>query len=521
MAGAGPPPLDPFRFLVLNLTLGIGHFLVLFNTGAYLPMIPYAAGAFGRAPTFGDWTQANFFIAMALAFPIAPRLAGRFGEVHTLVGAFLVFALSSAVCASTAHFWVFLLARGAQGFSGGVTVPLSFRAMLRHYRPEQRHLGLVLWGIAALMPFTLGPTLGGLLIHEAGFRALFILNVPAALAVALLCTVVLFHRESGLVAEPMDWGGLVLLVVALAGGLWALDLAEVGDFWRSPRVEALAFVSVAAGIAFAVWEWRCTIPLVDVRLFRRWNFAIGALGLFATALLFQGLMAIYVVQYEVTLGYSPLWVGLLILPMAIFSKLASVFTHRWMTRVDPRLIGFVALLGIAATCDFVSSYNRSASFEALLWPQVAAGIFLGGLFPPFAAIGLSGLAGAAEWQASAVLNLSRVSGQAFGVPLFAILWEVRDIVHRHFLVEADVGARRHVAVLLGLLADHGLAPRVAHAVVAQALDKAAGELALGEVFYIAMWGFVALAGLCLVARPVLFAERDAPVRLAAQELVEP
>ncbi|WP_211307026.1 hypothetical protein [Acidiferrobacter thiooxydans] len=120
-----------------------------------------------------------------------------------------------------------------------------------------------------------------------------------------------------------------------------------------------------------------------------------------------------------------------------------------------------------------------------------------------------------------MLNLSRVSGQAFGVPLFAILWEVRDIVHRHFLVEADVGARRHVAVLLGLLADHGLAPRVAHAVVAQALDKAAGELALGEVFYIAMWGFVALAGLCLVARPVLFAERDAPVRLAAQELVEP
>lgn len=47
------------------------------------------------------------------------------------------------------------------------------------------------------------------------------------------------------------------------------------------------------------------------------------------------------------------------------------------------------------------------------------------------------------------------------------------------------------------------------------------ELALGEVFYIAMGGFGALAGLCLLARPVLFAERDAPVRLAAQELVEP
>lgn len=521
VSGDARAPLDPFRFMVLNLTLGVGHFLVLFNTGAYLPMIPYAAGALGRAISYGDWTQANFFIAMAAGFPIAPRFAGRFGEVHTLVGAFVVFALASAVCASTHGFWVFLLARGAQGFAGGVTVPVSLRGLLRHYRPDRRNLGLVLWGVAALMPFTLGPTLGGILIEELGFRALFILNVPIALAVAALSTVVLFHRESGLQSQPMDWRGLILLLGTLACGLWAVDLAEVRDFWRSPIVETLGLASLVALGLLVAWERGRKEPLVDVRLFARWNFTVGALGLFLTGLLFQGLMAIFVIQYEVAMGYGPLWVGLLILPMAIFSKLASILTHRWMTRIDPRLIGMFALVGMGASCAFAASYDRNASFDALLWPQVVAGIFVGGLFPPFAAIGLSGLAGSAELKASGVLNLLRVSGQAFGIPVFATLWEVRDIVHRHFVVEADAAARAHISQLQAALAAHGLRPSVAHAILARSLGRAAGELAMGEVFYIAMWGFFALAGLCLLARPVIFAESDKSVRLAAQELVEP
>ncbi len=521
MSGKARAPLDPLHFLVLNLTLGVGHFLVLFNTGAYLPMIPYAAGALGRAISYGDWTQANFFVAMAASFPVAPRLAGRFGEVHTLVGAFLVFALASAVCASTHDFWIFLLARGAQGFAGGVTVPVSLRVMLRHYRPDQRNAGLILWGVAALMPFTLGPTLGGILIEVFGFRALFILNVPIALAVAALCTVVVLRHDSGLKPRPMDWLGLILLLGTLAGAVWTLDVAEVRDFWRAPTVQFLGLASLTAFVLLVLWERKQAEPLVDMGLFARWNFSVGALGLFLTALLFQGLMAIFVIQYEVTMGYGPLWVGLLILPMAIFSKLASIFTHRWMTRIDPRLIGVFALVGMGVSCGFVASYDRNASFDALLWPQVVAGVFVGALFPPFAAIGLSGLAGSAELRASALLNLMRVSGQALGIPVFAILWEVRDIVHRHFVGEADRAARAHIARLEGVFAAHGLRPSVAHEVIAHALGHAASVLAMGEVFFIAMWSFFVLAGLCLVARPVIFAETDAPVRLAAQELVEP
>ncbi|MHB8979451.1 MAG: DHA2 family efflux MFS transporter permease subunit, partial [Acidithiobacillus ferrooxidans] len=50
--------------VLLNLAIGLGHLLVLFNTGAYLPMIPRVAGSLGVNPAYADWTQANFFLAM-------------------------------------------------------------------------------------------------------------------------------------------------------------------------------------------------------------------------------------------------------------------------------------------------------------------------------------------------------------------------------------------------------------------------------------------------------------------------
>ena len=514
-------PLGARKLVILNLVLGIGHFLVLFNTGAYLPMIPYAAAALGHAVPFGDWTQANFFMAMAFAFPIAPRLAARFGEVHVVVAAFLAFAAASAVCASTGHFVTFLAARGLQGFAGGVTIPISYSAILRHYRPDQRNIGLILWGIAALMPFTLGPTLGGILIHVFGWRALFVLNVPLAVLVAIFCTVVLFQRETARVAERLDGVGFVLLAIGLIGALWAFDIAEVGDFWRSPRVGTLGLTSLCALALFIAWEWDHPAPFIDLRFFRRRNFAVGGFGLFATALLFQGLMAIYVVQSEVALGYTALWVGFLILPMAIFSKLASILTHRWMTRIDPRWLGSAALSGMAFSCWLVASYNRSASFDALLWPQVLAGVFVGALFPPFAAIALSGLRGPAELRAGSILNLLRVSGQALGIPVFAVLWEVGRTVARHFVSASDGLARLHIAVVTQALARHGMDQAAAAGVIAHAFGKAADLMALGEVFHIATWAFLGLAALCLTAQPVVFAEPDAPLRLGAQELIEP
>lgn len=518
---APSPPISLGLVALLNLALALGHLLVLFNTGAYLPMIPHVAGSLGRNPSYVDWTQSDFFMAMAFAFPTAAWFHHQWGEVRALAGAFLVFALASAICAATHDYRWFLAARIFQGYSGGITIPLSLGVVLRHYAPPKRDIGLTLWGVAAIAPFTLGPTIGGWITDTLGWRWLFYLNVPAAIAVGLVSAAILWGREAEHHYPPLDWQGAFLLLLGIFALQSALNLGEMDDWLRSPVVIGLLLGGTVALIYFAAWEWNTLHPLLDLRLLRRRNFLIGGLGLFLTALCFQGTMALYIVQFQLTFGYTAWMVGLLLLPMAVFSKLTSMLTHRYVHRVDPRILGLIALCGFSIGSFWVSSYNKNASFAELLWPQILVGTFLGGLFPPLAAIGLSGLRKSAEMRGTAFLNLLRVSGQAMGIPVAAALWDRRRILHRHFLGEGNAMTREQSSSAHHVLQANGIGAPVSHGLLTSAIAHQAALLAFNEIFYIAGWAFLALGLLLLLARPVVFAEPDARVRLAMEELVEP
>ncbi|MHB9136968.1 MAG: DHA2 family efflux MFS transporter permease subunit, partial [Acidithiobacillus ferrooxidans] len=472
-------------------------------------MIPRVAGSLGVNPAYADWTQANFFLAMALAFPTATWFLNRWGEMRSLLGAFLAFALASAVCAQTSIYDWFLAARIVQGYAGGLTIPISLGVILRHYTPQRRNIGLTLWGVAAITPFTLGPTVGGWITDTLGWRWLFYLNMPIAVAVALISAILLVGREAEHRHPPLDWPGLIFLLIALTALESALNSGEIISWWRSNTIIFLTTIGAAALVFFALWEWHSAHPLLELRFLRRRNFLIGAIGLFITALFFQGTMALYIVGFQLSMGYSAWMVGLLLLPMAIFSKLSATLTQRFLNHIDARILGMISLLGFSAGSFWVSSYNRTASFDELLWPQILVGMFLGGLFPPLIAIALSGLRGAAEMRGTAFLNLLRVSGQAMGIPIIATLFDRRMILHAHFLAEngGTITSMLNISVKNARTSDY--------------ITHHAAMLAFNEIFYIAAWGFLIVAGLLLLAKRVVFAEPDVRVRQALEELVEP
>lgn len=501
-------PLGTGMVVLLNLVIGLGHFLVLFNTGAYLPMIPHVAGSLGVNPDFADWTQADFFLAMALAFPTSPWLLHRWGEMRVLTVAFVMFALASGVCAVTNHYDSFLIARIVQGYVGGLSIPVSLQIILRHYHPQRRNIGLGLWGIAALTPFTLGPVIGGWITDTIGWRWLFYVNIPIAITVALVSLILLFEREMEHRHPPLDWRGLIFLVIALAAGESALNIGETLSWWRSHVIICLGITGLIALLLLVIAEWYTPHPLLDLRLLKRRNFLIGSVVLFFTALFFQGSIAIYIVGFQLVMGYSAWMVGLLILPMAIFSKISFMLTQRLLNRLDARILAVISLTGFSAASFWVASYNHPASFSELLWPQAFVGIFLGSLFPSIIAIALSGLSGPAEIRGTALLNVLRLSGQAMGIPLIATLFDRRMIFHAHFLAEGQSSLADLPTSLLN------------HIRTAELLKQHAAMLAFNEIFYIAAWGFLMGAGLLLLSKAVVYAEPDIRLRRAIEELVD-
>src|SRR5579885_1207749 len=268
--------LRGWRFLLLNVALGSAHVVVLFHARAYVALLPHAAGDLGGVtPSFGSWAQTDFLIALALGFPLARWLAGRVGDYRLFVAAFLVYAAASALCATGPTLWWFLPARILLGLTGGLTLPLAQALWLNEYPARLKSLGLGLWGLLTLMPLTMGFALGGWLADEWGWRALFVMNVPCALAVAGVTGALLSGRGFARRRIRFDLVGFVLLALVLGGTQTLLNMGNDFDWLDSPFLRVVLVVVVLSVIGLVLWEPGERHPALDLRLFAHRNFAVG------------------------------------------------------------------------------------------------------------------------------------------------------------------------------------------------------------------------------------------------------
>jgi DHA2 family multidrug resistance protein len=110
--------------------------------------------------------------------PISRWLSGRFGDYRVFIAAFVVYALASYLCAISETLWLFLPARVFLGFAGGVTLPIGQALTLQEYPPRLKSVGLGVWGLFTVMPFTIAFPMGGWIADELGWRYLFYLDIP-------------------------------------------------------------------------------------------------------------------------------------------------------------------------------------------------------------------------------------------------------------------------------------------------------------------------------------------------------
>ena len=507
------------RFLAANLSIGLGHFLVLFNGGAYLPMIPKIAGSLGCNPGYVDWTQDLYFLGLGLAFPLAPWVRSRLGDKDGLLLAFALFAGASMVNAISTDYACFLFARIVAALAGGLTIPLSLSLLLSHYHESSKSRGLFLWGWASITPFAFGPFLGGLLADTWGWRWLFMLNIPLAVLVFLG---IWAWEDAGhnRAKHDMDWLGYGFLVAALGCAVMLGNFWDVDGWWDTPRSQWLVVGLVISLSALFLWAWPHPQPVIDLRLLRQRNFSLAALGILLTGFFFQGLLAALVVLYQLQFGFSAYRIGLLLLPMAIFAPLSAAFSHWYLRRHDPRWLGLVAMALLSIAAFWMSSWALPVSPDTLHGPPLLVGLALGAVFGVWARIGLLGLGIAEEQRAASLLNLLRSSGQALGIPAIAVFWERRSDLHRHFLIaDPSQQALAWDASLRALSAR--LTPAGAQDYLSGQVALHAGSLAFNEIFYVGGWAFLGLAILVLFTHPARASAEPMAEQMAVAEMVEP
>jgi EmrB/QacA subfamily drug resistance transporter len=287
--------------------------------------------------------------------------ADIYGRRRIFLVGIAIFTAASVACGLAPDITVLIASRAVQGLGAALLTPASLAMLGAAFPDNERSSAIGLWAGFGALTAAAGPVLGGWLVDQVSWRAIFWLNVP--LAVVSCTLAVLFARESrDPESKAIDWKGAALIVVSLACLTWALG-AVVKFGFGDLIVLAASGVGLAAFAGFIAVEARDpTHAMMPLALFKSRNFS-GANGL--TLLLYFSLGGtLYFLPFGlIRLGlYTATQAGAALLPLALILGFGSYFAGGIANRFGPRIslgLGpFVAACGLAllAVADFHASY---------------------------------------------------------------------------------------------------------------------------------------------------------------------
>ncbi len=494
--------LEGWRFVLFNLALGLGHALVIFNAGAYIAMLPRVAGGLGIPPSYSTWTQTDYMTALAVGFPLGGWLARRIGPFRTVAPAYAGFALAALLCALARDLPLYLAGRILLGLCGGLTLPGGQALLLGEYSPQRKSVGIGVWSIVTLTPFSLGPPVGGWIADTLGWRWLFWLNIPVALFIATTLLILLYGRDTLRVRRVrFDTVGFALCTTVLFGLQTVLNLGNDRAWLQSGTVTALSLVTAGSLLLWVLQAGYARHPFIDLRLFADRNFAIATSVMTLGFLMFQGLLSLLIVQIQFQLGYSSWLAGLVFLPMAILAKPVASVMHEIVKRADPRFLASLSLLGFGICYFHLSRYSQADAFAHLFWPKLLEGACLGGFFVPLTTLMLHGLPVKRHAHALELANLLRIAAGAAGITVAGIVLYRRQPMHLTRYAEQHTVFEAPTEVALNLFQSLGLDETQAAAQFARLASRYSVIHAINDAFWMAGCGFLALAALVWLAKP--------------------
>lgn len=355
-------------------------------------VVNIALPAIGRTLNAGpaelQWTINAYLLPLSALLLIGGAAGDHFGRRRLLMIGIALFTAASIACAIAPSAGVLLAARALQGVGAALLMPNSLAILGDAFSGEERGRAIGTWAAVGAIAMAIGPPLGGWLIQTVGWRGIFLLNVPIALAASVIAW--RYVRESSAGARPLDWIGATLATFALLALTWSLTIWSAGH-----SVSMAVWLSAAAGLLLLTG-----FLLVERRLADR---AMMPLDMFAsrpfvgltllTFLLYGALGGNLVLLPYVLMtagGYTPLQAGLVLLPFPFIVGPSSRYMGRLAERIGPRMPLALGALTTGAGFAILGFLDPSASY----WVSA---------FPGMVVIAL-GMAGAVAPLTTAVLS---------------------------------------------------------------------------------------------------------------------
>ncbi|WP_115944360.1 MFS transporter [Amycolatopsis thermalba] len=344
-----------------------GIVLAVFMLMLDATVVTVALPAMGRDLDGGlgdlQWVVNAYTIAMAAVQLTAGALADRYGRRRLFLLSVTAFAVASLACGLAPTVGVLVAARVTQGLAGAVIFATTLALIGQCYTGAARGTAFAVRGTAAGVAVVLGPVAGGLLTEGLGWRWIFFLNLPVALAAVVIGWIRLPSVEELARGRRIDVRGPVLWAVSLVSLVYALlHAGERG--WADPEVLICLTVAAVSLAVFLAVEHRHAHPMLDLSLFGSRRFVGTQIGSFAVQGSVFALFVYFSVYFTDQLGYSVVETGLAFLPVVAPIMVAGAVVGAVLERIPPwlgvggalGLIGLGLLLMLGITRDTGSAH---------------------------------------------------------------------------------------------------------------------------------------------------------------------
>ncbi|GAA4201433.1 MFS transporter [Actinocatenispora rupis] len=392
------------RRAVRLVGVSLGYFLVLLDTTVLTVALPDLRRSLGGPVAGQQWAVAGYTVVFAALLLGAGAVADRYGARRVFAAGVAAFGVLSLASAAAPTLWVLVVLRALLGAAGAACLPASLALVARLYPvAAERARALGAWAAITGVALAAGPVAGGALVSLAGWRAVFLVNVPVA-ALALLLTAgrtLAAPRGTGRV----DWGSQLLAAAFL--GLVTAAVIGAGAF--SLPTGAAALLALALLVRR---QRRAPHPLVPTALLRVPAARSALLSGAAVNFALSGTLFVVTLVLQDRYGWGPLAAGLAFLPLTLPTAFNPLVTGRLVARYGPRrpvLAGLGLLTAGALLLAAAPGYAVLA--VGLAVTGLGVSFALPALVTATVAAAPDGLAG----TASGLLNAVRQVGATVGV----------------------------------------------------------------------------------------------------------
>lgn len=442
----------PEKWLVVVAVL-LGTFTIILNNSMLNPAVPHFMTVFGEDAVSTGWVITIFMVTMGMTVPLTGYLGDKYGKKQLYLVGLIIFMIGSILGTFSWNLSSLIVFRGIQGIAGGIMMPLSLALIFEVFPRNERGLATGIWGVAAMMAPTIGPTLGGIIIELGDWHWLFLINVPIGV-LGIIIGAMYLKNTNKVDGITFDKWGFLTVTLGVGTILYALGKVSALEHLVDPLNLTLIIIGFISLFLFVKIENKLDQPLLDLSIFKNKAFTYSVIISNSTSIgLFGGIFLVPLLIQHVY-GLGPVITGLIFLPAALFTGIFMTVGGRMLDRNGPLFVVTSGLIIMGAFTLALGFTTLETSLITIFILMALRGVGQGFSTMPATTAGMNAIPDKFISRGSAMNNVLRQMSSALGIVFISIYYEVRKVQvfpSTETMQEASLKAINEGFILLGVL----------------------------------------------------------------------